>query len=280
MKDCFITIIGAGHMGSALAIGLLANHFSPEKICLADPDEKKLRDLKNQYSLQITTNNLQAAKKADVLILAVKPQHMAEMIKPLISVIKMQQPLILSIAAGIRTTTLFQWLGETIPLVRCMPNMPALIRASATALYATNAVTPEQHQLAETLMRSVGTVCWLQEESLLDAVTALSGSGPAYFLLIMDALTKAGAQIGLPKDIALALTLQTALGTARLAIEQVQANSTKTHETLLENLIHSITSPGGTTEAALKILRAHGVTTQFIEAVDAAKQRAQTLGEK
>jgi len=263
-----IAIIGAGNMGAALLGGLIADGFSTTDICVTDPDEKKLSALKTQYHINTEENNLAAIQQADVILFAVKPQVMGDVLKPLAKHIQTKNPLIISIAAGVRIHHIHHWLGDNIPIVRCMPNTPALIRAGASALFANAFVTDDQRNIAESILRAVGLTLWLPDEKLLDAVTALSGSGPAYFFLVMDALQKAGRALGLTEETARLLTLQTALGAAKMALEQ---------DLPVDELKRRVTSPGGTTEAALHVLEHGKLTELFHSALLAAEKRSNEL---
>ena len=174
----------------------------------------------------------------------------------------------LSIVAGVKCADINAWIGKHAPLVRTMPNTPALVQSGATALYANHLVSEEQKQLAESVMRAVGLTVWLEDEALMDAVTALSGSGPAYFFFVMEAMQAAGERLGLPADCARLLTLQTAFGAAKLALESSDEVSV---------LRQRVTSPGGTTEQALEVLRNGGLESLFREALESANKRAGEL---
>lgn len=268
MTSPCIAMIGAGHMGSSLISGLIRNGHSSQQLWAADTNTEKLEELKSHFNIQTTLNNIEAVNAADIVVFAIKPQMFAEVATDLAEVIQSRKPLILSIAAGIRESSIQEWLGGNISIVRAMPNMPAMIGCGATALYANPFVSEEQHSIAESILRAVGLTVWLSDENLIDAVTALSGSGPAYFFLIMEALQSAAEQLGLPADTARLLTMQTALGAARMAIE-----SDKTPA----ELRHSVTSPGGTTEKAISVLEENKIREVFHEALHAAAQRSKEL---
>jgi pyrroline-5-carboxylate reductase len=269
MQKPIITFIGAGHMGSALVRGLIADGYPTKNIWLTDPLLEKIEPLQREFGVNVTVHNEEAAAKAEVILLAVKPQIMAEIAKGLASLLAVHKPLIMSIAAGIRETNLQQWLGKNIPIVRIMSNTPALIRAGASGLFANPYVTPKHHELAEMIMRSVGITVWLKDEKMLDAVTALSGSGPAYFFLIIEAMQQAGIAMGLSSEVSQLLTLQTAYGAARMALES--SHSAKA-------LRQHVTSPGGTTEEALRIFEQGGLRQLIENALEAAKARSEELG--
>jgi pyrroline-5-carboxylate reductase len=270
MKTNTIAIVGAGNMGKSLLAGLIANQYSPDQLWITDTDTEKLHALKQQFNIHITSQNEEAVKIADVIILAVKPQIIGNLLKSVAPLIQQQKPLVISVAAGIREEHLQNWLGGKIPIIRCMPNTPALIGAGASALYANSFVDEAEHELAESILRAVGMIVWLDDENKMDAVTALSGSGPAYFFLVMEALQTAGEAMGLSSETARLLTLQTAFGAARMALES--NDSTK-------NLRQHVTSPGGTTEAAIHVLEQEKLRETFSKALQAACSRSKELAE-
>ena len=202
------------------------------------------------------------------MVLAVKPQVLQDVAGDLSAALAQQRPLVISIAAGIREATLRSWLGENTAIVRAMPNTPALVQSGATALYANTRVTEQQRSLAESILRAVGLVIWVEDEDLMDAVTALSGSGPAYFFLFMEAMQAAGMELGLPADTARLLTLQTAFGAARMALESPEDAGT---------LRRHVTSPGGTTEAAINILQQGELQELVRRALQGAAERSKEL---
>jgi len=268
MEQRTIALIGAGNMTTSLIGGLINDGYDPGKIIVSNPTELKLELLKKSFGIMVTTANQQAALAADVVVIAVKPHVIKEVVIDLVDVIKRKKCLVISIAAGIRTTSLAQWLGSEIPLIRCMPNTPALVGTGATALYANSVVSESQKEIAESIMRAVGISVWVEQEQQLDTVTALSGSGPAYFLLVMEVLSQAAHELGLPADTAKLLTLQTALGAARMALESDDS---------IEQLRHKVTSPGGTTEQALNVLEENHIGSIFAKAMASAKLRSEEL---
>jgi len=270
MKDINIAFIGGGNMARSLIGGLLDDGIPAERIWAADPNESVLRSLSDHFAIHVTTDNNEAMLKAQVLILAIKPQLAKAVVRELAAAIQNSRPLVISIAAGIREADLRSWLTEDAAIVRTMPNTPALVRSGASALFANSAVSKEQRNLAESILRAVGMTLWVNDESLMDAVTALSGSGPAYFFLIMEALENAGEHLGLPRETARLLTLQTAFGAAKMALES--------NEDLAE-LRQRVTSPGGTTEQAIKVLQQHNLEAVFDEALSAARQRSVELAQ-
>lgn len=268
MDTPIITVIGAGNMGSSLISGLIRDGHPSNSLWACDLSEEKLDVLAQTFQIHTTSDNAQAVAAADVVIFAIKPHYFANIASALQPIIAKHQPLVISIAAGIRISSMQHWLGEKTAIVRSMPNTAALIGCGASALYANTLVTHEQHNLAESILRAVGLVVWLQEESLMDAVTALSGSGPAYFFLVMEAMQQAAERLGLPTDTARLLTLQTALGAARMAIESGKP---------LVELRQHVTSPGGTTEKAVSVLEESNIRGLFDNALTAAKLRSEEL---
>ena len=268
MTHPVIAIIGAGHMGSSLIGGLLNDGHPKEKIWACDPHQETLSKLEKTFQIKTSTDNTVAIQSADVVIFAVKPQVYKQVAVGASAAIQKRKPLIMSVAAGIHEAHIQQWVGGQQAIVRTMPNTPALIGSGATALFANSFVNEEQRSIAESIMRAVGLIVWLPEEALMDTVTALSGSGPAYFFLVMEALQDAAEELGLPQETARLLTLQTALGAARMAIES---------GTPLTELRRHVTSPGGTTEKAISVLEENNVRALFRKAVQGAKQRSEEL---
>ncbi|HIO92778.1 MAG TPA: pyrroline-5-carboxylate reductase [Leucothrix mucor] len=265
-----ITFIGAGNMAQSLIAGLIKDETSLS-ICVADPLEDQLEVISTAWPEVVThCNNLQAIEDADAVILAVKPQLMQQVCEPLQDAVRQLQPLIISIAAGITEGNLSAWLGGNlgIPVVRCMPNTPALVQAGITGLYANELVSEDQRNLAESILRSVGSTIWFDEEEKLNAVTAVSGSGPAYFFLVMEAMQAAAENLGLSAENAQQLVLQTAFGAAKLALESSDHPA---------ELRRKVTSKGGTTEAALEKLTQGGLIELFDTALLAASQRSEEL---
>ncbi len=266
-----ITFIGAGNMARALISGLIQDKTDLE-IRIADPYESQLQEIQQNWNRVNTfTDNIEAINGADVIVLAVKPQIMKLVCEPLqAGLAKDKRPLIISIAAGVTIDNLNLWLGgqlapQKMPIVRCMPNTPALVQAGMTGLYANNVVSQQQHDVAESILRAVGSTLWLSDEDKLDAITAVSGSGPAYYFLVMEAMQDAAQNLGLTADESRLLVLQTAFGAAKLALESEDDAGT---------LRQRVTSKGGTTEAALKTLMDGGLPALFEEALKAAEKRS------
>lgn len=266
-----IAILGAGNMGGSLLSGLIANKYPKDNLWIADPEQEKLNHFKNEYKINITTDNTIAINAADVVVFAIKPQIFSQVAKSLVNSVQQKKPLIISVAAGITENHIQQWLGGKLAIVRSMPNTPALIRAGATALYANEFVTQEQHNLAESILRAVGVINWIKEEKLMDVITALSGSGPAYFFLIIEALQNAAIELGLSAETAQLLAQQTAYGSARMALES---------DLDMVELRRRVTSPGGTTEQAIKVLEENNLREIFKKAIMAATKRSQELAQE
>ncbi|WP_028693394.1 pyrroline-5-carboxylate reductase [Pseudomonas cremoricolorata] len=269
MSKTRIAFIGAGNMAASLIGGLRAQGLDAAQIRASDPGAETRSRVQAEHGIEVFEDNAQAVADADVVVLSVKPQVMKAVCEALAPSLAPGQ-LVVSIAAGITCASLQSWLGER-PLVRCMPNTPALLRKGASGLYANAQVSAEQHQQAETLLGAVGTVLWLDEERQIDAVTAVSGSGPAYFFLLIEAMTAAGEKLGLPRETASQLTLQTALGAAHMAA----ASDFDAAE-----LRRRVTSPGGTTEAAITSFQNNGFQTLVEHALEAAAQRSAALAEQ
>lgn len=265
MNQNTIAFIGAGNLASSLIGGLVNNGYDPKYIWASNPSPEKLAILQQHLGIHATSSNHEAASKADVLVLSVKPQVLATVAKELATTIAQQKPLVISVAAGIRVATLQTWLQGQAAIVRCMPNTPALVGNGATGLYANTNVSPPQRNQAESLMRAVGITVWLDQEDLLDVVTALSASGPAYFFLVMEALAQAAQAAGLSQETASLLTMQTALGAAHMALEGGAS---------LATLREGVTSPGGTTEKAIHVLEQGHIRELFAQALNAARDRS------
>lgn len=252
-------------MAASLISGLVADDYNPKYITVSDPDGEKLAQLAASYGIRTINDNCEAVRQASVLILAVKPQSLHEVVNGLRKVVENHKPLIISIAAGVREKTLLKWFGSNIPLVRTMPNTPAMIQSGATVLHAAAGVSDQQKDLAENILRAVGLTRWVDDECMMDAVTALSGSGPAYFFLVMEAMENAATKLGLSPENARILTLQTALGASRMAIESRDGPA---------ELRRRVTSPGGTTEQAIKTLEEGGLHELFEKALSDACNRS------
>lgn len=266
-----IVFIGGGNMARSLIGGLVADGLPAQQIHVLDTQPSILKGLQQDYNVQIHDDLADAVQSAEVIVLAIKPQQMQNVVKALAHVWPPNAVLI-SIAAGIRLGDLDRWLQQSAAaIVRAMPNTPSLVQAGATALFANDHVNNQQREQAEAILRAVGLAIWLDNETKMDAVTALSGSGPAYFFLVMEAMENAAIELGLPQETARLLCLETAFGAAKMALESgVPANQ----------LRQQVTSPGGTTERAIHELEDGGLHGLFENALVAAALRARELGDQ
>ena len=267
-----ITFIGAGNMARSLIAGFTKNNSTEYNIRISDPDPDQLKGIQEHWpSVTAFADNNEAIEGADIVILAVKPQLMQLVCEPIQDIIYMENPLIISIAAGITSSNISLWLKHSeAAIVRCMPNTPALVQSGMTGLFANAFVSEEQTNSAESILKAVGSTLWLNDESSLDAVTAVSGSGPAYFFLIMESMQKAAQELGLSAEDSRLLVLQTALGASKLALESDDDSAL---------LRERVTSKGGTTEAALNKLISGGLPALFEEAMVAAAIRSKQLSQ-
>ena len=269
MSNMRIAFIGAGNMASSLIGGLLAKGLDAAQIRASDPGAETRARVSAEHGIELFADNAQTVQDADVIVIAVKPQVMKAVCQDLRAHLEPHQ-LLISIAAGITCTSLQNWLGNQ-PLVRCMPNTPALLGKGVSGLFATAAVTAEQRQQAEDLLSAVGIAVWVDTEAQIDAVTAVSGSGPAYFFLLIEAMADAGVKLGLPREVARQLAEQTALGAAHMAV----ASDVDAAE-----LRRRVTSPAGTTEAAIKSFQADGFAASVEKALSAAAHRSAEMAEQ
>jgi len=265
MSHTPIAFIGGGNMARGLIAGLIANGYDPRRLCVSEPDPARREQLVARFGLCAADSNAAALAFGQVAVLCVKPQLAAAVCRELSLCLPDPAPLFVSVMAGIDETSIERWLGRAVAVVRAMPNTPALVQSGAIGLHANARANAAQRNLAEEILRSGGLTCWLDDEAAIDAVTALSGSGPAYFLLLMEALEQAGIAQGLPPETARLLTIQTALGAARLAVES---------DDTPQQLRAQVTSPGGTTERAIAVFEEGGLTDLVQRAVAAARARA------
>lgn len=266
-----VTFIGAGNMASAIFGGMIDGGYPADAITATAPDADRLTSLHSRYGIHTSADNDAAVANADVVVLAVKPQIMREVCTALRDAVQARQPLIVSVAAGLTAETLDDWLGGGLAVIRCMPNTPSLVGAGASGLYANARVSDDQRSLATNLLEAVGVVEWVDDEALLEAVTAISGSGPAYFFLVFEALEDAGKRLGLPAESARRLALQTAYGAARMAQQS---------EFEPAQLKRNVMSPGGTTERAIQSLEDGGLRRLFEDATQACALRAREMAEE
>ena len=252
-------------MATSLMSGLIASGYAPQQIWVSDTNPATLQTHADRLRVNISAGNEAVTDEVDVLVLAVKPQILREISLQIASAIQRKNVLVVSIAAGISQGSLAQWLGSGVAIVRCMPNTPALVLTGATALHANAHVTEEQKDLAENILRAVGLTLWVEDESQLDAVTAVSGSGPAYYFLLMEAMEKAALELGLDEKSARLLIQQTALGAAKIALESDESPA---------QLRERVTSPGGTTQKAIETFQQNGFGALVSKALHAARDRS------
>lgn len=257
-------------MASAVIRGLLRSGHRPAALVVSEPDPGRRQALGAlDPAVQVIDDNATAAAQAEILVLAVKPQVLEAVVRDLRAALPVPRPLVLSVAAGVPIRSLARWLGPDVPVVRAMPNQPALVGHGITALVAEAGVDMELRRRAEYLVRAVGEAVWLEDERLMDAVTAVSGSGPAYFYLLMELMERAATELGLSPELAARLVRQTAAGAGRTAVESGRQPG---------ELRASVTSPGGTTAAALEVFEAAGMAGTVSRALTAARDRSLELG--
>ncbi len=271
MSNGQLAFLGGGNMGRALIGGLLRRGLRPEHISVGESFAGARDALAADFGIQATADNAAAIEAASVVVVAVKPQIAASVLLPLKPLLQKTRPLVISIAAGIRITALESWCGTGIPVVRAMPNRPALVGAGATGLYAPATVAQAQRDTAEKVMQSAGEVVWVDSEEHLDVVTALSGSGPAYFFLLAELMTQSATDLGLDPAAARRLAIATLHGAGQLA----QAGDGD-----LAKMRAEVTSKGGTTEAAVKSLEAADLRAIVARALQAATRRSHELAEQ
>jgi len=275
MSNGQLAFLGGGNMGRALIGGLLRRGTRPEHISVGESFPGARQSLAADFGIQATDDNAAAVESASVIVVAVKPQIAGEVLTPLKPLLQRTRPLVISIAAGIRVVALEGWCGTGVPVVRAMPNRPALVGAGATGLYAPPGVSNAQRSIAEKIMQSVGEVVWITHEEHLDVVTALSGSGPAYFFLLAELLTQGAADLGLEPAAARRLAIATLHGAGQLAYSGAQAGDGD-----LARMRAEVTSKGGTTEAAVKSLESADLRGIVARALDAATRRGRELAEQ
>jgi pyrroline-5-carboxylate reductase len=266
--DCRICFVGGGNMARSLIGGLVGAGMAAAQIDVAEPNPDLRVALNQDFGVHTHAQAAEAARAADAIVLAVKPQVLKVVCASLREVAQQREPLILSIAAGIRLQQIDAWFGGGMAVVRCMPNTPALIGAGASGLCANVRVTTQQRTIAQSILDAAGISVWIDDEALMDTVTALSGSGPAYFFLLVEALEDAAVAQGLPRDAARTLATQTCLGAGRMLRDDGEAPAA---------LRQRVTSPNGTTQAALESFAASGLREAVARAVAAATQRGVEL---
>ncbi len=266
-----IAFIGGGNMARAIAGGLLRGGMHATDVMIAEPSADQAARLRAEfYGVLVTDDNARVAALADIVLFAVKPQILKPVCQQLAGVVQASKPLIISIAAGPRSLDIESWLGGELDVVRVMPNQPALVDQGISALFANERIGKKQRKLAGQIMSAVGQTVWVEEENLIDAVTAVSGTGPAYFYLLIDIMIEAAVSYGIAADTARTLAVETARGAASLALAEPES---------MKTLIDRVRSPGGTTTAAFERLEADGVRDIFSAAIDAARLRATELAD-
>jgi pyrroline-5-carboxylate reductase len=266
--DISAAFIGGGNMGGALIRGLIARGLSAQRISVGEAHQPRRIELADQLGVHVTADNREAVQRADVVVIAVKPQDMAGTVQRVAEAFGSNPPLVISIAAGIRVADIQAWCGAGVAVVRAMPNRPALSGVGATGLYAPVSVGETHRALAAQVMGAVGTTVWVSDESLIDVVTALSGSGPAYFFLVAELMTDAAVKLGLDRASALELAIQTLHGAGRMARDS---------DGDLARLRAEVTSKGGTTEAAVRAFDAANLRGIVAGALAAATERGREM---
>ncbi|MFQ5345169.1 MAG: pyrroline-5-carboxylate reductase [Mariprofundus sp.] len=265
MQGLNIAFIGGGNMAEALIAGLIRGGHACDQICVSEPQQARRNELVQQYGIRCVDCNADAAACADVLVLAVKPQQMQAAVKGL-SVSLKADATVISIAAGVSTASLHEWLGEHVHIVRVMPNTPALLGVGMSVLFSK---ADEMHKLrTEYVLDACGESLRVDQEKMMHAVTAVSGSGPAYFFLLAEVMQATGIKLGLDETVAAKLAAQTALGAGKMLADSGRS---------AEALRHQVTSPGGTTQAALDVMYEMGLPAAVRQGVMAASKRSEEL---
>ncbi|MFN3235227.1 MAG: pyrroline-5-carboxylate reductase [Gammaproteobacteria bacterium] len=270
MEHPNIAFIGAGNLGTSLIAGLIKDEYPVDKIWVADPTQERVDYMKEAFGVHACLDNAEVMQHAKVVVFCIKPQHFKTAAEQVSESVQTNNALVISVAAGIRIEDISKWLNGHDNIVRTMPNTPALIGCGAIGMVAERRVTEAQRNLAESILRAVGLTVWFDDEEKLDVVTALSGSGPAYFFYVIESLQNAAIKLGLPEKEAKLLALQTAFGAGRMALESEEDIST---------LRKNVTSPGGTTEQALKVLDEKNMRDIWEKAMEAAAQRSRELAD-
>ena len=268
--ESHISLLGCGNMGRSLICGLINSGYPQSLLHVADPNLAQLETV-SKYEINTSQNNYDTVQNSSIVIVAVKPSHMQTVLSPLRPLFQTSDKLLISIAAGITLTKLNEWLYTNTPIIRAMPNTPAIIQCGATGLTANAQTTEQQKAITDRIMQTAGITAWFKKETDLDSVTALSGSGPAYYFLFMEIMEKAAISMGLPAENARRLVLATARGAAELAYQSEFSPAV---------LRQQVTSPGGTTECAIKSFIDGGQQELIEKALKAAKERATEIGEE
>ncbi|MDA8562108.1 pyrroline-5-carboxylate reductase [Gammaproteobacteria bacterium] len=267
-----ISIIGAGNMGACIISGLIKSGYPEKNLWVSNPSKIKLNKLHEKYNelINVTTSNTEAVNNSDIILLTVKPITIPSVLKEISILLKDRKKLIISVAAGVSEKSIEHFIKFPTPIIKAMPNIPSIIGCGATGLYANSNVSDDDKNLCETIFRTFGVIVWVDQENLIDAITAVSGCGPAYFFLVMEAIQNAGEKLGLPKETAKLLTMQTALGAAKMAIESSEN---------VNELRQVVTSKGGATEMAINTLESLNIRDIFNTALTSANLRAKELEE-
>ncbi|MDR2872572.1 MAG: pyrroline-5-carboxylate reductase [Xanthomonadaceae bacterium] len=263
-----VALIGGGNMARSLISGWVAHGITPSNIHVAEPLGELRETLTRDFGVSTHTDALDAVQNADLWLFAVKPQVMHRVCETLAQEAQHRRPLAVSIAAGVTAAQIEHWLGDRIAVIRCMPNTPALLGTGVTGLYANDIANNTQRDSADRLLAAVGITVWIENETLMDAVTAVSGSGPAYAFFLAEAMEAAAIAEGLPATEARALVLHTLFGAARMLLESGESPA---------ELRRKVTSPGGTTQAAIEALKTGGFEALINRAIHAARERGRTL---
>ena len=266
-----VAFVGGGNMAGSMIGGLVTAGWPPDRIRVAEPLDDRREALSRAHGILCSGDNIRCIRGADLVILAVKPQVLREVVLALAETLRRESPLLISIAAGIRGRDILNWVGGELPFVRVMPNTPALVNRGISGLWANALVGPGQRAAAEETMRAVGEVVWVEDESLIDTVTGVSGSGPAYFFKLMELMVEAAQKQGLDSDRARALVLETAAGAATLIRNSDLAPA---------ELRRQVTSPGGTTEAGIRRMEDKGLDDAVLSGIDAAVIRSRELSDQ
>jgi pyrroline-5-carboxylate reductase len=263
-----LAFIGGGNMARGMIAGLLKAGYDAALISVSNPSEDKLQALQQDFKVSVTTNNVEAINCAEIVVLAVKPQVLMTVLTELQQPLQAQQPLVISLAAGIKSASIQQVLGDTVPLVLAMPNTPVALGLGMSSLFSAQTLSPAVKQATHDLFALVGEVVWLHQEQQLDVATALCGGGPAYCFAIMEAFIAAAMSQGIDAEVATTMAQQTFLGAVQLATHSAQD---------LAQLREQVTSKGGTTAAALACFEQQGMADMIQQALSAAVARAGQL---
>jgi len=266
-----LAFIGGGNMASSIIGGLIQSGWSADQITVSDPAEQQCRRLRDRFGVSTDTENTAVIADADVVVLAVKPQVLREVVTSAASTLQQTSPLLVSIVAGIPAASTLRWVGKQLPLVRVMPNTPALIGKGVSGLFATRDTSDSQRELAATIMAAVGETVWVHDEELIDTVTGVSGSGPAYFFKMMEIMIAEGVEAGLQPADAKRLVVGTAIGAATLLRQSEESAA---------ELRRRVTSPNGTTQAGIEAMETGGIDAAIANGVQAAIRRSRELSEQ